>query len=258
MYSAVHDIIIDDLDLRVCANGTGRPILMLHDIGDSAAVFEHLTSAVCLAGRELVAIDLPGSGRSDPPREPGLDGLVEHLLQYLPRMSQEPLDLLGHGFGGYLAASVAARVPDRVSRLVLLDPLLPPRSGPKGRSRMSVGMAVNGAFTTLRRGKLKQNLAGLGRARAVLDDLAESDPQWWTRLGRITAPTLVLGNAESSVGDRAVLDQVASAIPSAVRESTTGGRRPHVSAADGFIRTVLTFLDEATGDAGTGPTHAVG
>lgn len=249
MYSAVHDIIIDDLDLRVCANGTGRPVLMLHDIGDSAVVFEHLTSAVCQVRRELVAVDLPGCGHSDPARADGLAATVEHLLQYLPKLSDEPLDLLGHGFGGYLAASLAAEVPDRVSRLILVDPLLPPRSGPKARSRMSMGMAVNGALTTLRRGKLRQNLAGLGRARAHLDELAEADQQWWSRLSRITCPTLVLGNAEGDVGERAVLDQLASAIPRASRDTADGGRRPHVSSPTDFIGRVLDFLDDAAGGA---------
>ncbi len=40
---------------------------MLHDLGTSAATFEHLTTPlVCAVSRELVAVDLPGSGRSDP------------------------------------------------------------------------------------------------------------------------------------------------------------------------------------------------
>lgn len=248
MYSAVHDIILDDLDLRVCANGTGLPILMLHDIGDSAVVFEHLTSAVCQVRRELVAVDLPGCGHSDPPREDGLAATVDHLLQYLPKLSEEPLDLVGHGFGGYLAASLAARAPDRIGRLILVDPLLPPRSGPKAKSRMSMGMAVNGAFTTLRRGKLRQNLAGLGRARATLDELAEADPQWWASLSRITAPTLVLGNSDGDVGERAVLDQLAAAIPHAGRDTVVGGRRPHVSSPTDFIGRILDFVDRSSSD----------
>ena len=78
-YSAVHDLCIDDREIRVYSNGTGTPVLMLHDLGTSAATFEHLTTPLVRADRELVAIDLPGSGRSDPLPDTDLASYVDHL-----------------------------------------------------------------------------------------------------------------------------------------------------------------------------------
>ena len=241
MYSAVHDLFIDGRELRVFSNGTGRPILMLHDLGTSGATFEPLTSAVCAASRELVAIDLPGSGHSDPVIGSDLDQYVGILIEALPQLSEQPLDLVGHGFGAYLAASIAADRPAGVRSLVLSEPTVPPRSGPPASARMPAGMALSGAVTTLRRGKLRQNLAGFSRAKSVLEQLAKADSQWWEKLARITAPTLVLGSVAQDRGDRAQLDLLAEAIPGAVRNTVNGPRKPHSTAPDEFARHVLEF-----------------
>lgn len=241
-YSAVHDLFIDEREIRVYSNGTGTPVLMLHDLGTSAATFEHLTTPLVMADRELVAVDLPGSGRSDPVAGTDLDAYIEHLALMFPSLSREPIDLLGHGFGGYLAASLAARYPALIRRLILAEPTAPPRSGPPASGRMSPGMALSGAMTTLRRGKLRQNLQGFARARSILDQLARSDPQWWESLAGITAPTLVLCSSAAEVGERAVYDLIAAGIPQAERATIAGARKSHTSAPVEFCARILQFL----------------
>ena len=149
---------------------------------------------------------------------------------------------MGCGFGAYLAASVAAKDPQLVRRLVLEQPAAPPRSGPPVSSRMSPGMAINGAVTTLRRGKIKQNVHGFSRARAVLAQLAHADPRWWESLAQITAPTLIIGAGSDDAGQRALLDLLAAAIPGAVRADLEGSRRGHASAPDSFAAVVMPFL----------------
>jgi esterase len=241
-YSAVHDLFIDERELRVYSNGTGTPVLMLHDLGTSAATFEHLTTPIVRADRELVAVDLPGSGRSDPAPGTDLADYVGHLALMFPSLGSDPIDLLGHGFGGYLAASLAAAHPQLVRRLILCEPTAPPRSGPPASARMSPSMALSGAVTTLRRGKLRQNLQGLSRARSVLDQLAKADPAWWESLGNITAPTMVLCSSAAEVGERAVLDLIAAAIGGAVRATVSGAKKPHTSAPVEFSAQILGFL----------------
>ena len=241
-YSAVHDLFINEREIRVYSNGTGTPVLMLHDLGTSAATFEHLTTPLVRADRELVAIDLPGTGRSDPAPGDDLNSFVQHVAMVFADLGDEPIDLLGHGFGGYLAAGVAARYPQLIRKLVLVEPTAPPRSGAAASTRMSPGMALSGAVTTLRRGKLRQNLQGFSRARSVLDQLAKADPDWWESLGRITAPTMVLCSSAAEVGERAVLDLIAAAIPDAVRATVPGGRKPHASAPVEFSAQILEFF----------------
>jgi pimeloyl-ACP methyl ester carboxylesterase len=217
---------------------------MLHDLGTSAATFEHLTTPLVSADRELVAIDLPGSGRSDPaPGGTDLAGYVDHLSLMFPSLGHDPIDLLGHGFGGYLAARLAAEHPQLVHRLILCEPTAPPRSGPPASARMSPGMALSGAVTTLRRGKLRQNLQGFSRAKSILDQLAQADPQWWASLSHITAPTMVMCSGAAEVGERALFDLIAAAIPNAVRSTVPGGKKPHSAAPVEFAARVLEFLE---------------
>ena len=228
-YSAVHDLFIDERELRVYSNGAGTPVLMLHDLGTSAATFEHLTTPIVRADRELVAVDLPGSGRSDPAPGTDLADYVGHLALMFPSLGSDPIDLLGHGFGGYLAASLAAAHPQLVRRLILCErPHL--RDPVHRRVRGCPLMALSGAVTTLRRGKLRQNLQGFSRARSVLDQLAKADPAWWESLGNITAPTMVLCGGAAEVGERAVLDLIAAVAVRAVRATVSGARKPHTSA----------------------------
>ena len=132
-FSAIYDLVIDDRDVRIYSNGTGDPVLMLPDLGSSAASWECLTGEVCEHGRQIVAVDLPGTGHCDPVRGSDLSAFVDHLQRLVEHLGSEPIDLVGCGFGGYLAASVAAKDPQLIRRLVLENPSLPPRSGPAGQ-----------------------------------------------------------------------------------------------------------------------------
>lgn len=241
-FSAIYDIVVDERDIRIYSNGTGAPVLMLPDLGSSAATWECLTGRVCEQDRQIVAIDLPGSGHSDPVRGSDLAAFVEHLQRVVEQLGSDPIDLVGCGFGGYLATSLAAKSPALVRRLILENPSLPPRSGPPVRSRMAPSMAISGAMTTLRRGRIKHNVLGFSRAKAVLDQLAQADPDWWTALSGITAPTLVVGSGASEVADRALLDLLAAQIRGAVRTDLAAGRRGHINDPDGFAAAMMPFL----------------
>jgi len=241
-FSAIYDLTVDEREIRIYSNGTGAPVLMLPDLGSSAATWECLTGRVCEQDRQIVAIDLPGTGHSDPVRGSDLAAFVDHLQRVIQQLGGDPIDLVGCGFGGYLAASVAAQSPELVRRLILENPSLPPRSGPPARSRMAPSMAISGAVTTLRRGRIKQNVLGFSRAKAVLEQLAQADQAWWQALSQITAPTLIMGSGVSEVADRALLDLLAGAIPGAMRTDLTTGRRGHAADPDAFAAAMMPFL----------------
>lgn len=87
-------------------------------------MFQPLAERLELAGRYVVAVDLLGHGQS--PREPPWDtqAQVDAVLDTLDSLGVEHATWVGHSYGGLLCASVAARVPGRVSQLALLDPAL--------------------------------------------------------------------------------------------------------------------------------------
>jgi pimeloyl-ACP methyl ester carboxylesterase len=78
-------------------------------------------------GLEIIAIDRPGNGRSDPSgAEPSLQAQGLAVQALLPTDGRRTV-LLGHSLGGAVAAWVAAREPERVQGLVLLAASLDPQ-----------------------------------------------------------------------------------------------------------------------------------
>jgi lipase len=103
------------------------PLVCLHGVTSHGRHFRPLAER--LAQRfHVVALDLRGHGDSvwEPPWN-----LEQHVADVLDAGPQGPCTWLGHSFGGRVAYEVAAAAPDRIERLVLLDPAirLPPYVG---------------------------------------------------------------------------------------------------------------------------------
>jgi poly(3-hydroxyoctanoate) depolymerase len=104
--------------LRIARCGEGPPLLLINGLGANLEMWGPLVRR--LPGRELIALDLPGTGQSArgrwPMRMPQLARLVVELLDHL---GQESVDVLGYSLGGVLAQELAHRSPARVRRLLL-------------------------------------------------------------------------------------------------------------------------------------------
>lgn len=99
--------------------GVGPPIVLLPGGGGNAWGFADLAAA--LPGPELLLIDPPGAGDSDPAWTFDLGKLVDGLAEWADGQP-EPCLWAGHSWGGKVAAVLAGRHPDLVSGLVLIDP----------------------------------------------------------------------------------------------------------------------------------------
>lgn len=239
-YSAIHDVRVGEIGgrdgrgrlVRIYSNGTGPPVLAIPDLGSSAAAWLGLTAPLCAAGRQLVSVDLPGSAHCDPLDSPGGDVHAEHLAAITEQLlggdrpahdGETGCDMLGVGFGAYVVLTLATRRPDLVHRAVVVDPLLPPPSVDAPRPRLSLGMVLDGAVTTVRRGRPLANLAGLGRARVTLGALADPDPAWWNALPALAAPVLVVASGPAHATGAAGADALAARIPGARRADLPPG-----------------------------------
>ena len=100
------------------------PVLALHGWLDNAASFVPL--ARHLDGIDLVAVDLPGHGRSAH-LATGADysfyGSVNVVLDIADALGWERFALLGHSMGAGIGSLVAAASPQRVARLVAIEAL---------------------------------------------------------------------------------------------------------------------------------------
>ncbi len=107
------------------SRGAGEPIVLVHGAFTSSHLWQDLLPRLPKGHRVLV-LDLLGHGRSDPPKGEPLTvaGHATRLAQLLDVMGVPIATLVGHGMGAAIAACVATHVPDRVSRLALVNPTL--------------------------------------------------------------------------------------------------------------------------------------
>jgi len=110
-------------NINVTEWGVGSPVLLLHGIPDSGAMWEGVAARLGTACR-CIAPDLPGFGRSDVPADfqPSLDGMAEFVEQFLRAADiPRPLDLIVHDFGGPFAFAWGVEHPDGVRRMVVFN-----------------------------------------------------------------------------------------------------------------------------------------
>lgn len=104
---------------------SGLPTLCLHGWLDNCASFRPLAER--LPEHDLVAVDLPGHGLSDPIPSATCQYLdyVACILELATAQGWDRFQLVGHSLGGALATLVAGMYPDRIQRLALIDAIGP-------------------------------------------------------------------------------------------------------------------------------------
>ncbi|MFD9724031.1 alpha/beta fold hydrolase [Streptomyces sp. NPDC059072] len=101
----------------------------VHGLGaTSPAYFAASATHPMLAGRRSLLVDLLGHGHSDRPEDFDytLESHADALAAALVAAGVEGAELIGHSMGGAVAIVLAARHPDLVSRLLLVDANLDP------------------------------------------------------------------------------------------------------------------------------------
>ena len=79
-------------------------------------------------GRKVVFYDQRGNGRSSPLKDGAPCGLAEQMADLdalRDHLRFQKIELLGHSWGGYLAMAYAARHPERIAHLLLVDSAAP-------------------------------------------------------------------------------------------------------------------------------------
>jgi pimeloyl-ACP methyl ester carboxylesterase len=104
------------------AQGSGDPILIIPEFGGSIEQFSDLRDALVMKGYQVIAADLPGSGRSEPqPRAYTASYFEEDALAFtalLQHLSSEPAHLVGFGNGGETCLLIADMMPEVVQSVV--------------------------------------------------------------------------------------------------------------------------------------------
>lgn len=132
-------------------------ILFLHATGFNAITYESILEP--LGGQaHVAAVDMRGHGRSKLPANPGRmhswNKFRDDVIQMLEQTSPHGTVLGGHSMGGTVALLVAAKRPDLVKALVLVDPVLMRRAAYRWMNIPLLGRL--GRQSALSKGALKR------------------------------------------------------------------------------------------------------
>lgn len=229
----------------------GDPVVFLHGFPGSSHGWR-LTVQLMPAGHRLVVPDLMGSGRSDGPGRLGgtLDDHARLVTGLLDDLGIDRAALVGHGFGGAVALSVAAAHPGRVSALCLISTPAwaewPRRLARLARVAAPLGSVLGAAvlasfvhgsalcgFANREAGRrsldvsLRASAARLGLDAIRANLRAQHDPAIAAlapRLGALRVPVAVLWGAADPFLDASVGRRLQAAIPGATFEVIPGAR----------------------------------
>jgi pimeloyl-ACP methyl ester carboxylesterase len=102
----------------------GTEVVLVHGFSVPYFIWDPTFAALTGAGMRTLRYDLFGRGYSDRPHlDYDMELFVGQLLGILDVLGLQRVDLLGLSMGGAIATSFAVGFPQRVHRLVLIDPL---------------------------------------------------------------------------------------------------------------------------------------
>jgi pimeloyl-ACP methyl ester carboxylesterase len=231
------DTAVGSIEVHRGGQGGPVPLVYLHSAQGEVpgmAMLEELAGT-----RQVVAPLFPGFGASEGLEHiDDIEDAVFHVLDVLDRLGLPRCDVVGLSLGGWMAAELSVRWPDRVRRMVLVNP---------------VGLYVDGAPITEIFGRKPSELADelfadqghpISQLMHAMDDM-EADasqipfelvrpilqaqaatakvgwnpylhnPKLRGRLGRVASPTLIVHARQDGIVPRAHAEAYASAIPGA-------------------------------------------
>jgi pimeloyl-ACP methyl ester carboxylesterase len=112
-------------DVRVWRAGDRNQsvLLLIHGAGADRRDWEHTISALSVYYR-VYAPDLIGFGDSPRDNIPyTLETFREFIIELMDELGIQNASLIGHSLGGRISLEVAATMPERISRLVLIAPM---------------------------------------------------------------------------------------------------------------------------------------
>jgi pimeloyl-ACP methyl ester carboxylesterase len=120
--SSSQTIDVGGLDVHYLQSGTGPPVILLHGFPETSHQWRHQIPALAAAGHAVFAPDNRGFGATGKPDvRISRELLARDVTHLMDRLGIERAAVVGHDWGGIIAAKLAFDHPGRVSRLALLD-----------------------------------------------------------------------------------------------------------------------------------------
>lgn len=247
--------------LDVIDIGLGKPLLLLHSLLADRSIFDRVVPALARERRVIVP-DLPGFGNSSSAGAT-IEGIADRIALLFDALDlRNTADVLGNGFGGFVASTVAIRHGARFDRLVLADTGVGfPEPGKQAFYAMAEQVRKNGM----------ESVVDVAMKRLFPDDfirahpevvaerrasLVKTNPEFFAEacqalaaldlsqlVGKISNPTLVVVGELDVATPPVMARQLAAAIPNAnLIEMPDCGHAPMAQAPEAFIDAISQFL----------------
>jgi pimeloyl-ACP methyl ester carboxylesterase len=251
-------ISIAGVELELLERGQGAPLLYLHGGGGIGLDLPFLD--LVAKERRVIAPSHPGFGKSSlPDWLDSIDDIAHIYLELLDRLGLARTDVVGVSIGGWIAADLATKVPERLERLVLIGPV-----GVKtGRSdKLDIpdvfamprekldrlrfhDPAKNAADLTTMPDDQLHIVARNSETLALLTwEPYMHNPKLKHRLHRANVPALFLRGASDGIVSAEYVERYAALLPKAQIETIAdAGHLPQVEQPQTTVARVLQFLN---------------
>jgi pimeloyl-ACP methyl ester carboxylesterase len=252
--------VVNGVRIDTIERGSGRPLLFLHPgigISATAPVLDRLAERA-----RVIAPSHPGFGGSElPPWFNSIDDLAYFYLDLLDELDLDHTIVAGVSLGGWIAAEMAVKSCERISHLVLANPV-----GIKVSDRETRDIADIFALTEEQLAELAYFDPTAGKhdykamPEAEVREVARNreatarygwspymhDPKLKARLHRIRVPTLLLWGTADRILSQPYGPAYCAAIPGARLEPIErAGHIPQLEQPDEFARRIFAFVDGA-------------
>ena len=246
------------IELELFEGGEGAPLLWLH--GAEGFSSDQEFARILVTRRRLCAPSHPGFGGSGlPDWLDSVDDIAHVHLELLDRLGTTSIDVVGCSIGGWIAAEMATKSPERVRRLILISPV-----GVKVGStdRLDIpdifAMSQDDVAQRMFHDPVKMRpepnkltddeLAIMLRNRETLALLSWEpwmhNPKLRHRLHRAAMPTLLLRGESDGLVSLDYLEAYARLLPNSSVAAIAGtGHVPHLEQPQTLTSAVLEFLE---------------
>ncbi|RLB62264.1 MAG: alpha/beta hydrolase [Deltaproteobacteria bacterium] len=267
------DVTARGVRMRVAeAGGEGQaPLILIHDFLVSHLDFDDIIDELAVDFHVISPV-LPGFGDSEKPNPSrysyGVETFAEAIADLIAAYGMGRACVLGHGLGGAVAITLAARYAELVTRLVVLDPLCYPHPlvrklrvplWPVMGGMLFKQLYGRGLFRRYFRDDVLSPGAVMPHARidrfydcfnapsaresahAVLRSMLDTRPVV-ARIARIRRPTLVVWGREDRMVPATFALKLSRDVPGARLTLMDTGHAPHVERPEELVSVVSEFF----------------